>query len=199
MPVAMMDIIAAHQLKEGILCALIQKNITGRGSVVECSLEKAGLSALVNQASNYLMVGVVASRQGSLHPNIAPYGETFACMDEKEIVLAIGNDKQFQTLCRLLEEPSLSHEENFLFNQNRVLHRIELKSRLSNLFVVKTREEWLKLFIAENIPAGAIRSMDEVLQTEIAKSCILTEEFEGIMTKRMASVAFELSELKKGN
>ena len=74
LPIAMIDVLAAHQLKEGILIALLQRASTGKGAYVEVSLEEAALTGLVNQASNHLMTGAVARPMGTLHPNIAPYG-----------------------------------------------------------------------------------------------------------------------------
>jgi crotonobetainyl-CoA:carnitine CoA-transferase CaiB-like acyl-CoA transferase len=102
MPVALIDVIAAHQLKEGILCALLRRSETGKGSTVRVTLEEAALSALANQASNYLMAGHIAQAAGSLHPNIAPYGETFQCSDNKRLVLAVGSDAQFNRLCEVV-------------------------------------------------------------------------------------------------
>ncbi|MFY7945116.1 MAG: CoA transferase, partial [Crocinitomicaceae bacterium] len=82
MPVAMIDVLAGHHLKEGILLALLEREKTGLGRTVEVSLYDAAISSLVNQASNYLMSGHVAQRIGSLHPNIAPYGEIFQTKDK---------------------------------------------------------------------------------------------------------------------
>src|SRR5690606_15808816 len=81
MPVALIDVLAAHHLKEGILLALYERENSGKGKAVCVSLYDAALSSLVNQASNYLMAGKVPQRIGSLHPNIAPYGEIFETKD----------------------------------------------------------------------------------------------------------------------
>ena len=96
MPVALMDVLAAHQMKEGILCALLEREKTGKGGLIEASLIDSGIASLANQATNYLMGDSIPSRKGSIHPNIAPYGEYFECKDGKLMVLAIGTDKQFQ-------------------------------------------------------------------------------------------------------
>jgi crotonobetainyl-CoA:carnitine CoA-transferase CaiB-like acyl-CoA transferase len=192
MPVAIMDVLAAHQLKEGILCALLNREKTGQGCVVECSLEKAGLSALVNQATNFLMANHIPQRAGSLHPNISPYGETFTCLDGKQIVLAVGSDKQFREMCSLLGDSHLSEENEFATNQQRVINRAMLASRLSPLFAQKAVGEWINIFVEHHIPAGAIKSMDEVMQNNIAKEMILDEIIDGRITRRMASAAFTI-------
>lgn len=195
MPVAMMDVLAAHQLKEGILCALFQKVKTGKGAVVECSLEKAGLASLVNQATNYLMGAHVAKRMGSLHPNIAPYGDIFYCKDEKALVLAVGSQKQFAKLCELLGNPSLATHPHFENNQLRLMHRDAMCKALQELFMAQSRAYWMDLFIKHHIPAGAIKSMNEVMQNPIAQEMLLEEDIDGVQTKRLASVAFALKTL----
>jgi len=195
MPVAMMDVLAAHQLKEGILCALIQKAKTGKGAVAECSLEKAGLASLVNQATNYLMGGQVAERMGSLHPNIAPYGDIFYCNDEKAIVLAVGSQKQFEKLCELLGDAYIGSNALFSNNQLRLSNRKEMCTQLQVHFKKQSRDYWMEQFIKHHIPAGAIKKMDEVMQNDLASEMLLEEEINGVATKRLASVAFALKEL----
>ena len=103
MPVALIDLLAAHQLKEGLLLALLERSQTGKGSKVSVSLYHAALASLANQATNWLIAGKIPQRMGTLHPNIAPYGELFACKDGGQIVLAVGNDRQFQQLCKTLK------------------------------------------------------------------------------------------------
>src|SRR3954465_2895072 len=116
MPVALIDILAAHQLKEGILVALIKRMKTGKGSVVTVSLQDAAIASLANQASNWLMQGYNHQHSGSLHPNIAPYGEIFTTSDSKKIVLAIGNEKQFSKLCELLNRMDIVEDPRYSSN-----------------------------------------------------------------------------------
>jgi crotonobetainyl-CoA:carnitine CoA-transferase CaiB-like acyl-CoA transferase len=193
MPVALIDVLAAHQLKEGLLCALLRRSLSGEGGVVSVSLEEAGLSALSNQASNYLMTGHIPRRIGSCHPNIAPYGETFECADGKSLVLAVGSEKQFQHLCALLERPDLPSDPRFRSNQERVIHRDALHELMAPVFRMTSREEWISLFIRHHVPAGAIRDMSEVMTTPAAGRMILEETHDGLLTRRMSSVAFTLT------
>ncbi|MFM7726605.1 MAG: CaiB/BaiF CoA transferase family protein, partial [Flavobacteriales bacterium] len=192
MPVALIDVIAAHQLKEGILCALIQREKTGKGSVVRTTLEESALSALVNQASNYLMEGHIAQAQGSLHPNIAPYGETFICSDGKHLVLAVGSDSQFRQLCETVNLPELSKDERFSTNHQRVIHREQLASLLAPFFQSKSRTEWVEEITSRSIPAGAIRSMDEVLSTNVGQRMIREEMIDGRPTRRLSGISFTM-------
>ena len=87
MPVALIDILAAHHLKEGLLLALIQQSRTGMGDFVEVSLIQAAIASLANQATNWLVSGKIPQKQGSAHPNIAPYGDVFTTSDGQEILL----------------------------------------------------------------------------------------------------------------
>lgn len=193
MPVAMIDVLAAHQLKEGILCALLQRQKTQEGAMVTCTLEQAGLSALVNQATNFLMAEHVPQRMGSLHPNIAPYGETFECADGKYLVLAIGSDKQFAQLCALLDATALASDNRFAHNPDRVKNRTALSEVFAPLFAKETAAYWTHLCIEHHLPAGAIKDMAEVMQTAAAQAMMLKEEIDGKTTARLASVAFKIT------
>jgi crotonobetainyl-CoA:carnitine CoA-transferase CaiB-like acyl-CoA transferase len=192
MPVALMDVIAAHQLKEAILCAYIQRERDGIGKTVSCSLEKAGISALVNQATNYLMAGQIATRIGSLHPNIAPYGEIFYCKDDKPLVLAVGSDKQFRQMLDILNAKDVQTSEQFSSNQQRVIHRKQMATLLAPHFKKNNREIWMQRFIEHGIPAGAIQNMDEVMTLARNQNMILIENLDGIETARVKSVAFKM-------
>jgi len=103
MPVALIDVIAGHQIKEAILLGLLSRYKNGKGSYSEVSLYKSAISGLANQASNYLMCGHVPKPMGTLHPNIAPYGDLVTTADKKMLILAIGSDKQFEKLGKTLK------------------------------------------------------------------------------------------------
>jgi crotonobetainyl-CoA:carnitine CoA-transferase CaiB-like acyl-CoA transferase len=192
MPVALIDVLAAHQLKEGILCALIQKSKTGKGACVEVSLEKAALASLANQASYFLMTGNIPQRLGSLHPNIAPYGELFQTKDGKWLVLAIGSDDQFRKLCALFGLPHTPNETHFLTNTERVKHRAELKEILQYEFQKIKCEAFETIAQESGVPYGRVRNMEEVFEREAAYKNVLTDMLNGNETKRMASVAFTI-------
>lgn len=192
MPVALIDVLAAHQLKEGILCALLEKSKTGKGSCVEVSLEKSALAALVNQASYYLMTGNIPKRIGSLHPNIAPYGEQFQTKDHKPIVLAIGSDEQFRKLTHLLGMSEISNDIRFSTNTNRVKNRVALFQLIQEALANFKVNEFEKEAKTIGIPFGRIRNMEEVFEREAAQSSVISETIEGTETKRLSSVAFQI-------
>ena len=193
MPIAMIDVLAAHQLKEAILIALLQQSKTGLGSTVHISLYNAALSSLVNQATNFLMAGEIPQRMGSLHPNIAPYGETFYTNDGKAIVLAVGNDKQFASLCKCLNFQNDTDFKLFKSSSLRVQNRMKLAEILVKEFSKFDSAILLKELKNNNVPCGDIRSMDEVLNTKEAQKMILSETLkDGQITKRMATAVFDI-------
>jgi crotonobetainyl-CoA:carnitine CoA-transferase CaiB-like acyl-CoA transferase len=192
LPVALIDILAAHQLKEGILMALLKKERSGKGSNVRVSLEAAALSSLANQASNYLMEGHIPQRLGSLHPNIAPYGELFETRDKQLVVLAIGTNKQFNSLCDLLQANDLKEDPRFKTNTERVKNRVLLKATLDPLISGLRTREFLDSCLEKAIPVGEVKAMDQVMNNPIAKKMLLSEEIDGNATKRIKTVAFHM-------
>ncbi|MFM7311311.1 MAG: CaiB/BaiF CoA transferase family protein, partial [Flavobacteriales bacterium] len=200
MPVAFIDLFASHQLKEGILCALLERHKTGRGGIVSCSLEAAAIGSLANQASNYLMSGLVAKRQGSLHPNIAPYGEMFSCKSGEQITLAIGSDRQFADVCVMLGLENLISDDRFSTNASRLKHRIALAKVLEQAIAQIDWEPWSRELLEKRIPFGVIRSLDEVFAERQGQEWILDEVQEGVATKRVRTVMFryEPSPMQQG-
>jgi crotonobetainyl-CoA:carnitine CoA-transferase CaiB-like acyl-CoA transferase len=190
LPLAFIDILAAHQLKEAILLALLQRVENGNGSSVSVSLEAAAIASLANQAGNWLMAGHNPQPIGSLHPNIAPYGETFKALDDKLIVTAVGSDEQFRKLCQILGDESISEDERYHSNPQRVRNRMALHTDLQRLFERFNRADLMEKFIQQNVPAGAVKSIAEVFESPFAQSMVLSEVIEGVPTKRIKSVAF---------
>ncbi len=195
LPIAMIDVLAAHHLKEGILLALLLRARNGKGGHVEVSLEEAALTGLINQASNHLMTGHVAAPMGTLHPNIAPYGETFRCADGGSIILAVGSDVQFRTLCAVLDRVDLSSDQRFTTNTDRVRHRMALAEVLAPSILVHQRGHLLKALIAAGVPAGAVLGIDEVLASPLARTMVVEEIIDGAPTRRLRGNAFHLSTL----
>lgn len=192
MPLAFMDILAAHQLKEGILTALYKRSLTNEGSLVRTSLEESALASLCNQASNYLMVNHIPSRIGSKHPNIAPYGEVFKTQDNSLVVLAIGSDQQFKKLCDLFNS-QLYLKENYANNTNRVKHRNELENELTPEFLKWNADELIDKCLIAQIPIGKVKNMKDVFESKTAQDMILEEVIENQLTRRIKTAAFHLS------
>lgn len=191
MPVALMDVLAAHQVKEGILLALLHRERTGEGQYIEVSLIQAGAASLVNQASNWLVGKTIPQRMGSDHPNIAPYGTIFETGDGRDIVLAVGTDKQFTELCRLLGIPEIASDIRFVSNAERVKHREELKKILQKFIVELLRDDFLEQLSEKNIPAGSVCDMKEVFeQPEVQKLLIEATSARGLSLKGLRTAVF---------
>lgn len=175
MPVALMDILAGHQLKEGILAALLDRERTGHGRRVSVALFDAGVTALANQAANYLMTGLVPQRIGSAHPNIVPYGTSYRCRDGGYVVLAVGTDHQFARLARCLGDADLGSDSHFTTNSLRVCHRAELETRLSDLILRFDRDPLISRLRRDDIPAAPVRDVGEALRDPLAAPLILSD------------------------
>lgn len=192
MPVAIIDILAAHQLKQGILCALLERQNTGRGCAVSCSLEDAGISGLVNQASNFLMHGIDAERMGSLHPNIAPYGEVIHCANETAIVLAVGSDKQFNALCRCIGLPELADDIRFRNNTSRIANRKMLHRIIEEKMSFHNAYHWMQRFTETGVPAGEIKRISQVLNSPAGRSMLTRFEIDGEKMMNVKQIAFKM-------
>ena len=193
MPVALIDLLAAHQLKEGILVALLKRERTGEGSFVSTSLYESAVASLANQATNWLMAGHIPQRMGSEHPNIAPYGDSFFTADNKYVVLACGTEKQWSSLCKALGLVDLIEDKRFKINALRVKNRAELYSILRGIMKLYERDSLIELLKKHQIPVGAIRNMPEVFESKMAQAMILEDTtHETVVTKCVKTVAFKI-------
>jgi len=194
MPVALIDVLAAHQLKEGLLIALQQRMKTGEGAVVRTSLYRSAIASLMNQASVYLNEGRVPRRMGSLHPAIAPYGEVFTCSDNRQLLLAVGTYEQFRKLCHVLGCQGLADDMNYSTNAARVRNRKLLYEALSDSFMKKTAAGCLVELNACHVPAGSVNDLSEVFDCPAAASMVLKQsEPDGTVSRRVSTVAFEIN------
>ena len=195
MPVALIDLLAAHQLKEGILMALLKRGQTGKGSYVSTSLLESAVASLANQATNWLMEGHIPIPMGCQHPNIAPYGDVFYTKDEKPLVIAAGTEKQYTGLCEALGLTGILEDERFKTNLLRVRNRMTLYEALAPSFQSRTRTECLKVLHQFKVPVGSIRNMQEVFERPLANAMILEDQLaDGGIGRRVRTVAFEIRE-----
>jgi crotonobetainyl-CoA:carnitine CoA-transferase CaiB-like acyl-CoA transferase len=151
----------------------------------------SAVGALINQAGNYLMTGMIPQGKGTLHPNIAPYGEWFTCKDGKRIILAIGSQEQFHKLLHCLNLVDLMDDPRFINNANRVKNRIELADQMRPIFQKEDRAYWNKLLNQQQIPCGSILTVKEVMDGA-GKKLIREVHIEGTLTQAVSSVNFQL-------
>jgi crotonobetainyl-CoA:carnitine CoA-transferase CaiB-like acyl-CoA transferase len=152
--VALVDVVCGLQATAGILAALHHRRDTGAGQRVEVDLLSSLLAGLVNQASGYTVAGAVPQRMGNRHPSIAPY-EALAAADG-EIVLAVGNDRQFGALCGVL---GVDAEARFATNPQRVAERGALRAVLERALARRPVAEWVSELTAAGVPAGAVNDV----------------------------------------
>ena len=176
MPVALMDVLASHQMRAAVLGGLYRRERTGEGWYAEVSLLGSGLTALANQGTNALVNGNIPQRLGSSHPNIAPYGDLLQCRDG-HIVLAVGSDNQFKGLCEVLGLSDIVQRPEFSSNAARVEHRDALMLALNKASKDRVRDDLQQTLHKAKVPAGAVLNVLEALnQPDIAGRYVVQED-----------------------
>jgi crotonobetainyl-CoA:carnitine CoA-transferase CaiB-like acyl-CoA transferase len=191
MPVALIDLLAGHQLKEAILIALITKLKTGKGAQVSVSLFDSAIASLANQATNWLQAAHLPKPMGSLHPNIAPYGEIFESKDHQLFTFAIGSNSQFHSLCEMIEYKELAGDKRFISNPLRVKNRNELYALLYNYFHAMNFDQVYQLSMERQLPIGKIRNLKEVFELPEAKNMLRRFEVGKESKTVVSSLAFK--------
>jgi len=195
MPVALVDILAAHQLKQGILIALLQRQTTGKGSYVSISLFDASIAALANQAGNWLNANVLPVRKGSQHPNIAPYGDIFYTKDKVGIILGTGTQKQYEGLCECLNLEHLKTDEQFLSNSLRLANRPALNAYLEKAIGNKIYATFQEECNQKGVTIAPINNLEQVFKKPNAQKLVLTETLEdGRVKKSVRTAVFKIRE-----
>jgi crotonobetainyl-CoA:carnitine CoA-transferase CaiB-like acyl-CoA transferase len=192
MPVALIDILAGHQLKEAILIGLLSKASTGKGCNVSVSLFDSAIASLANQATNWLIGKEVPAPSGSLHPNIAPYGELFDTKDKHMVTFAIGTNKQFKALCEVIGYPGLATQPAYATNHSRVGNRKQLYAVLSDYIKRFDFAELYKHCLEHDIPIGKLRNLKEVFALPEAKEMLREMTYEKKKFTTVSGIGFKL-------
>ena len=159
--IPIIDLITGSYATIGILAALASREVTGQGEYIDMSMLDVQVGLLSNQAMNYLMTGKTPLRNGNAHPNIQPQ-DVFKCSDG-QIVLAVGNDSQFEKLCEALELTELCNDQRFKTNAQRIKNLLELRSLLDQAFIKNSRSYWTQKMQDAEVPCGPINSIAEAL------------------------------------
>ncbi|MBW4706582.1 CoA transferase [Roseobacter sp. YSTF-M11] len=176
--IAITDILTGIYASTAILAAVHQRHQTGRGQHIDMSLMDVAVAVTSNQALNYLTTGVPPKRMGNAHVNLAPY-QVFDCADG-HVIIATGNDSQYQRLCRLLGLDEMATAPAFLKNSNRLANREEMISRLTAATCQRTRADLLAACEAEGVPAGPINDMADVMADPQVRSRGMQLDTEGV-------------------
>lgn len=133
---------------------------TGQGQHIDLALLDVQVATLANQAMNYLATGDNPKRLGNAHPNIVPY-QAFATADG-HLILAVGNDGQFQRFCKVAGNPTLAHHADYVTNALRVANRDSLVPQIIGLLQQQSTDWWLAALNEVGVPCGPICTLDEV-------------------------------------
>lgn len=158
--VATVDIQTGLYAVVAIQAALIRRSITGEGATLDLALLDTQVAVLANQAMNYLASGRAPKRLGNQHPNIVPY-RTYPTSDGF-LIIATGNDRQWQEVCRILDLDALANDPRFATNAVRVRNRAELEPLLEARTRTFTRDGLLAALEAASVPAGPINTIEDV-------------------------------------
>jgi crotonobetainyl-CoA:carnitine CoA-transferase CaiB-like acyl-CoA transferase len=181
---ALIDMVCGLHAATGILAALQARERTGRGQHLEVTLLDAGLASLLNQASGYLLAGVVPGRLGNRHPSIAPY-QTFETAD-RPMAVAVGNDAIFARLCAALGLEELPRDERFATNAARREHVDELEALLGAVLATADAATWTARLTEAGVPAGPINDVGEAFAFAEAIGQGAVVEVEGLRLLRPA-------------
>ncbi|MFQ5916067.1 MAG: CaiB/BaiF CoA transferase family protein [Nitrospinota bacterium] len=160
--VAITDVSTGILAHGSILAALWARERTGKGQKVDLSLLETQVAVLINQASNYLLGGVVPHRWGSCHPSIVPYRDFKA--SDNYVVIGAGNDNLFRRLCDALEHPEWADDPRFQTNPDRVKNRDALEGLIQEVIQTRTGDEWFHLISEAGVPCGPVNTIDRVFQ-----------------------------------
>jgi len=172
--VAIADLITGNNAAQAVLAALYVREKTGRGQHIDMALLDCQVATLSNIAAGYLMDGRKPGRYGNAHPAVAPYQQVET--KDEPVALAIGNNRQFKTLCDVLGLDALARDPRFATNAGRLKNVAALIPPIAEKFMTAGRDHWLKKLHVAGLPAGAIRSVDQVLNSPEVKARGMVEE-----------------------
>lgn len=161
-PMPIVDQTTGMLALSGILMALFERSISGRGQYVETTLLDAAVSLLHPAAANYFIDGVDPTRLGSGHPNVAPY-ETFGEGDNR-LFVGGGNDRQFEALCRYLDSPELIEDERFLNNNLRIANREALSKAIADRMSTVDLDSAADNMLSHGVPASRVQKVSDVVK-----------------------------------
>ena len=192
--VAISDVVTGMFAAQGITLALLARERTGHGQLVDISMLDATAALLTYQAAIYFATGKPPVRMGNRHPTIVPY-ETFEGTDGA-FVLAVGNDEQWRRFCTTAGLDALARDARFATNRDRVAHYAELKPVLESHLRTRPRDEWIRVLTAAGIPCGSVRDIGEVLDDPqvAARNMIQTVDHQTLGSINVLGTPLKLSE-----
>ena len=155
--VAVIDLFTGLYASNAILAALNVRHHTGQGQHIDMALLDVGMAVLANQAAGFLATGLPPGRMGNSHPSLAPY-QDFPTQDGN-MLLAIGNDGQFQRFCAAANQPQWANDPRYATNTLRVQNRAELIPAMEAVTRTRTTADWITLLEDKAVPCGPINTI----------------------------------------
>jgi len=155
------DMVTGLNAAVAVLLALNERARSGLGQFLDITLYDCAVSLLHPHAANYFYSGKVPGRTGNAHPNIAPY-ETLPTRNGP-IFLAVGNNRQFAALARVLQAPHLPDDARFATNADRLQHREALRAELAGLLAQHEAAALAEQLLRQGVPAAAVQNVEDVL------------------------------------
>jgi len=165
--IAISDLTTGMYAATAILAAIEHRRISGKGQHIDLALLDCTVALTSYMAMNYLLSGIVPLRQGNAHSNMVPY-QVFKCKDGN-IIIAVGNDSQFVSLCNVLGIPEFGVDPRFSSAGQRNRNREVLVPVLGEILMTKTMDEWVALLQPANVPCGPIYNLGQVFEHEQVK------------------------------
>ena len=158
------DLVTGLYSAISILAAVAHRDRTGEGQHIDMSLLDTQVSLLANQASNYLNGGMIPRRLGNEHPNTVPY-QDFSCSDG-DILVALGNDRQFRSFCELIGRPDLPDDPRFIDNGHRSPNRKALQDEMRPAIAMWKSDDLIAAMEAAKLPGGRVNEIPDILADE---------------------------------
>ena len=158
--VAVVDLATGLYASNAILAALLHARATGQGQHIDIALFDVQAAMLANQATNWFVSGVAPTRMGNAHPNLVPY-QPFPCSDGS-VVIAVGNDGQFRTLCGVLKAGATATDARYATNAGRIENRTGLVAAISAITSAWTMAGLIEALEAAGVPCGPINTVEQV-------------------------------------
>ncbi|WP_170372156.1 CaiB/BaiF CoA transferase family protein [Ruegeria arenilitoris] len=162
--VGIADVMCGMYATVGILAALRHRDQTGEGQQIDIALVDSQIAWLINEGVNYLTSGQVPQRRGNGHPNIVPY-DVYETADG-HVILAVGNDSQFQRFCGFLELSHLPDDARFATNPARLEHRNALNAVLRPALLRLETKAVIEGLEALKVPVGPVQTLDQVFASD---------------------------------
>lgn len=186
--IALADIMTGMYATVGILAAVNHRHVTGKGQYIDMALLDSIVALGSNQITGYFASGNVPQRMGNAHMSLVPYG--VYPTQNGHIIIAVGNDEQWQRYCEVMQRPDLQQSEPFRKVTGRIVNRKELDVELKKTMVTRNSEDWLQMLEAHGVPCGPINDYQQVFadpQVQYRKLRVDMEREDGTLVSAAAS------------